>query len=115
MTGHDRTASPTAERDAGDPQHEARLAREQSHLPEGRPPGPDAERLSVRIAIFLLSIGAIATLVTAYLVGGWDAMAIGVPAVLVYLLVGAIPYLVALASRISSKRRVHERLGRQDA
>jgi hypothetical protein len=110
MTGHDRTASPTAERDPREAELEARLAREQGHLPEGRPPGAAAERRSARIAAFLLTLGAVATLVTAYLVGGWNAMAIGVPAVLVYLVVGVIPYLFALGSRVSSKRRLRERI-----
>jgi hypothetical protein len=37
-------------------------------------------------------------------------MVFGAPAVLLYLVVGVIPYFFALGSRVESKRRVRERI-----
>jgi hypothetical protein len=89
---------------------EERIAREQGHLPEGRPPGDRAMRLSVRIAFLALGLAIVGMLIGAYAVAGWQAMVFGVPAVLLYLVVGVIPYLFALGSRVESKRRVRQRM-----
>jgi hypothetical protein len=89
---------------------EQRIAREQCHMPEGRPPGDRAMKISVRIAFVALGLAIIGMLIGAYLVAGMEAMLFGIPAVLLYLAVGVIPYLFALASRVESKRRVRERV-----
>jgi len=87
-----------------------RIAREQGHMPEGRPPGERAVKLSVRIAFVALGLAIIAMLIGAYAIAGWEAMIFGIPAVLLYLIVGVIPYLFALGSRVESKKRVRERV-----
>jgi len=107
---HPETTSAGDDRPEGAVEVERRIEKEQEHLPEGRPPRAAAERLSWRVAIWALALGALATLVTAYLVGGMDAMSIGVPAVLLYLAIGALPFVFVMGSRIKSKRRVRERV-----
>jgi hypothetical protein len=49
---------------------EERIAREQDHLPEGRPPSERAMRLSVRIAFLALGLAIVGMLVGAYAVAG---------------------------------------------
>ena len=82
----------------------------QEHLPEGRPPDDDTARLTLRLAVLALGLAAVATLLGAWLIGGWNALLIGAPAVLLYLAIGVIPVGAALRSRIRSKRRVRDRL-----
>ena len=67
-------------------------------------------KISVRIAFVALGLAIIGMLIGAYLVAGMEAMLFGIPAVLLYLAVGVIPYLFALGSRVESKRRVRERV-----
>lgn len=107
---HPETTRSDADRDDAAVEVDRRIEKEQEHLPEGRPPGAAAERLSWRIAIWALALGALATLVTAYLIGGVDAMRVGVPAVLLYLAIGALPLLFVMGSRLKTKRRVRERV-----
>lgn len=72
---HPETTRSDADRDDAAVEVDHRIEKEQEHLPEGRPPGAAAERLSWRIAIWALALGALATLVTAYSSAGWTRCA----------------------------------------
>lgn len=83
---------------------------ERSHMPEGEPATPETRQLGAAALLTLASVGVLAVGLTAYFVGGVNAMWVAIGLVVVYALVGAMPAWIAARSRAKREEVIKKRV-----